>query len=188
VGEASHDRRRKTARYFSVWTKFRSLKILVRPTFTTEVTDLKRFYPKQPFIGVGAVLVCSGSILLAKRKNEPGRGKWTVPGGIVELGEGTGQTVIREAQEETGLIVDEPVLIDVLDDVELDENGKVKYHFVIVDFFVRIKGGTLGAASDVSELRWVRLDEVEKYELTTSFRRFFAANQVKLKSFESCSN
>jgi len=147
---------------------------------------LKRLYPKQPFVGVGAVVMCSGKILLEKRSNEPGRGKWTVPGGIVELGEETRQAVIREMQEETGLIVEKPVLIDVVNDIELDRSQKVKYQFVIVDYFVKLKGGTLKAASDAAELRWVPLEDVESFVLTRTFREFFIENYARLISLESC--
>jgi 8-oxo-dGTP diphosphatase len=147
---------------------------------------LKRLYPKQPLVGVGAVIVCFGMILLEKRKNEPGKGKWSIPGGLVELGEGAEQTAIREVREETSLAVEKPELIDVVDNVELDENGKVKYHFVIIDYFVRLKSGTLKAASDAAELRWVRLDEVRSYVLTGTFREFFVRNCEKLKQFDSC--
>jgi ADP-ribose pyrophosphatase YjhB (NUDIX family) len=79
--------------------------------------------------GVGAVVICSGNILLEKRKNEPGKGKWSISGGIVELGEEAEQTAVREVREETNLTVEKPELIDVVDNVELDENGKVKYPF-----------------------------------------------------------
>jgi ADP-ribose pyrophosphatase YjhB (NUDIX family) len=147
---------------------------------------LRRLYPKQPLIGVGAVLVCSGKILLEKRKNEPGKGKWSIPGGLVELGEEAEQTAVREVWEETGLTVGKPELIDVLDNVELDEDGRVKYHFVIIDYFLRLKGGTLKASSDAAELRWVNLDAVESYVLTGTFREFFVRNYERLKRFESC--
>jgi len=145
-----------------------------------------RLYPKQPLVGVGAVLVCSGNILLEKRKNEPGKGKWSIPGGIVELGEETEQTAIREVKEETNLTVEKPELIDVVDNVELDENEKVKYHFVIIDYLVRLKGGRLKASSDAAELRWVRLDDVKDYALTGTFREFFTKNYERLKNFDSC--
>ena len=147
---------------------------------------MRRLYPKQPLVGVGAVLVCSGKILLEKRKNEPGKGKWSIPGGLVELGEEAEGTAIREVWEETGLTVEKPELIDVLDNVELDEDGRVKYHFVIIDYFLRLKGGTLKASSDAAEFRWVNLDDVESYVLTRSFREFFVRNYERLKRFESC--
>jgi len=146
---------------------------------------VKRLYPKQPVVGVGAVIIKNGKILLEKRKSEPGRGKWSIPGGLVELGESVSQTVVREVAEETGLEVCEPELIDVVDNVVRDENGEVKYHFVIIDFFVKLKGGELKAQSDADELRWVPLGEVEKYNLTKTFREFFQRNKEKLKEFES---
>lgn len=145
-----------------------------------------RLYPKQPLVGVGAVVVCSGNILLEKRKDELGRGKWSIPGGIVELGEEAEQTAVREVREETNLTVEKPELIDVVDNVELDENGKVKYHFVIIDYLVRLKGGKPKALSDAAELRWVRLGDVENYALTGTFREFFIRNYERIKNFDSC--
>jgi ADP-ribose pyrophosphatase YjhB (NUDIX family) len=129
--------------------------------------------------------VSQGKIVLAQRGNEPSKGKWTIPGGLVELGESIEAAVIREAKEETCLDVDNPRLIDVVDNVDLDEQGKVKYHYVIVDYFVTVKAGTLSAASDAADLRWVRFDEVEKYDLTTSFRVFFKHNRQRLEEFNS---
>ena len=147
---------------------------------------MKRLYPKQPIIGVGAVIIKDGKILLEKRKNEPGKGKWSIPGGLVELGESIEETVIREVREETGLEVEEPEHIDVVDNVVRDENGEVKYHFVIIDYFVKLKGGTMKAMSDAEELRWVTFDEVEKYDLTITFREFLQRNKQKLEKLDSC--
>jgi mutator protein MutT len=142
---------------------------------------VKRLYPKQPIIGVGAVIIKDGKILLEKRKNEPGKGKWSIPGGLVELGESVEQTVIREVKEETGLEVEKPEHIDVVDNVVRDDNSEIKYHFVIIDYFVKLKGGTMKATSDAEELRWVTFDEVEKYDLTITFRAFFQRNRQKLE-------
>jgi 8-oxo-dGTP diphosphatase len=147
---------------------------------------VRRLYPKQPVVGVGAVIICDGKILLEKRKYEPGKGKWSVPGGLVELGESVEQTVIREVKEETGLEVEKPEHMDIVNNVIRDENGEIKYHFVILDYFVKLKGGVPKAASDAEELRWVSLDEVEKYDLTRSIRGFFEMNHEKLKRLESC--
>ena len=147
---------------------------------------VKRLYPKQPVVGVGAVIVCDGKLLLEKRKNEPGKGKWSISGGLVELGESIEQTVMREVEEETGLEVEKPEHIDVVDNVVRDDNSEIKYHFVIIDYFVKLKGGTLEARSDAEELRWVTFDEVEKYDLTKTFREFFKRNHKKLKGLNSC--
>jgi ADP-ribose pyrophosphatase YjhB (NUDIX family) len=145
---------------------------------------VKRLYPDQPVVGVGAVIIFGGKILLEKRKNEPSKGKWTIPGGLVEVGESLEHAVVREAKEETCLDVENPSLIDVVDNVDWDQKGKVKYHFVIVDYLVSVKSGTVPqAASDAEDLRWVPFDEVEKYDLTQSFRVFFRRNRRKLESF-----
>jgi len=147
---------------------------------------VKRLYPKQPIIGVGAVIIKDGKILLEKRKNEPGKGKWSIPGGLVELGETIEQTVIREVKEETGLEVEKPKHIDVVDNVVRDDNSEIKYHFVIIDYFVKLKGGTLEARNDAEELRWVPLTDVEKHDLTKTFREFFQRNRQNLEKLNSC--
>ena len=147
---------------------------------------MKRLYPDQPIVGVGAVILDGGKILLEKRKNQPGRGKWTIPGGLVDLGEQLEHAVVREVEEETCLecVNDEnPRLIDVVDNIDLDEKGKVEYHFVIIDYFVKVKGNVFKAASDAEELRWVSLDDVEGYDLTSSFRVFFRNNRQKLERY-----
>jgi 8-oxo-dGTP diphosphatase len=146
---------------------------------------LKRLYPDQPVVGIGVVIVKDGKIVLIKRGNEPGKGKWSIPGGIVELGEHIQQTVIREAKEETCLDVTDPRIVDVVDTVEVDADGKIKYHYVIVDFVVKVIGGEIAAASDAEELRWVPFSEVEGYVLTSSFREFFQNNRNKLEKASS---
>jgi 8-oxo-dGTP diphosphatase len=146
---------------------------------------VKRLYPDQPVVGVGAVIVKECKIALIKRGNEPSKGKWTIPGGLVELAESPEQAVIREAKEETGLDVDTPTLIDVVSNVDFDDKGKVKYHYVIIDYFVHVKKGVARASSDAMELRWVPFEEVEKYDLTASFRLFFNHNRKKLEKTNS---
>ncbi|MEM3459177.1 MAG: NUDIX hydrolase [Candidatus Bathyarchaeia archaeon] len=147
---------------------------------------MKRLYPKQPIVGVGAIIICDGKILLEKRKGEPGRGKWSIPGGLVELGESVEATVVREVKEETGLDVEKPEQIDIVDNITKDANGEIKYHFIILDYFVKLKGGTLTVGSDADELQWVSLNEVEKYDLTKTFRAFFQRNKQKLEKLNSC--
>jgi len=147
---------------------------------------LRRLYPKQPLVGIGAVLICDDEILLEKRKNEPGRGKWSIPGGLVDLGENLEQTVIREVKEETRLDVYDPELIDAVDNVTVGDDGKVQYHFVIIDYFVKLKGGTIKASSDAEELQWTPFKEVENHVLTETFREFFVRNRSKLEKMNSC--
>lgn len=146
---------------------------------------MKRLYPDQPVVGIGIVIVKDQKIVLIKRGNDPGKGKWSIPGGLVELGEHIDHAVIREAQEETCLTIVNPRLLDVVDNVDVDGDGKIKYHYVIVDYLVQVVGGDIAAASDAEELRWVPFDEVEGYILTASFRYFFVNNRAKLEKASS---
>jgi len=146
---------------------------------------VKRLYPDQPIVGVGAVIIKEGQIALIKRGNEPAKGKWTIPGGLVELGESPEQAVIRETKEELKLDVANPTLIDVVSQVDLDEMGKVKYHYVIIDYLVHVRAGTAEAASDAVELQWVPFEEVENYNLTASFRVFFRRNRERMAKANS---
>ena len=146
---------------------------------------MKRLYPDQPVVGVGAVIVQDRRIVLIQRANEPSKGKWTIPGGLVDLAESLEVAVMREAQEETGLAASDPVLLDVVSNVDIDEQGKVKYHYVIIDYLVHVKSLDAKAASDAADLRWVPFDEVECYNLTSSFRLFFRNNRKKLEQVNS---
>jgi 8-oxo-dGTP diphosphatase len=104
---------------------------------------LRREYPSQPIVGVGAIITQEGKILLAKRGSEPDRGKWSVPGGLVELGEKLEKAVVREVKEETNLDVEVIRLIDAVDNIVRDSNGKLQYHFAILDYLASLKGGIL---------------------------------------------
>jgi 8-oxo-dGTP diphosphatase len=146
---------------------------------------LKRLYPDQPVVGVGAVIIKDRQIVLIKRGNEPSKDKWTIPGGLVELAESPEIAVVRETKEETGIDATNPQLIDVVSNVDLDEAGKVKYHYIIIDYIVHVKSGYAQAASDAQELRFVPLDEVENLDLTTSFRLFFRNNRERLEKADS---
>jgi 8-oxo-dGTP diphosphatase len=146
---------------------------------------MKRLYPDQPVVGVGAVIIKEDKIALIKRGNEPSKGKWTIPGGLVELAESPEEAVLRETKEETGLDGDNANLIDVVSNVDLDENGKVKYHYVIIDYLVHVKKGTAQASSDAAELCWVPFEQVEDFNLTASFRLFFRHNREKLEKSSS---
>ena len=139
---------------------------------------MSREYPARPLVGTGALILKNGKLLLVKRGAQPGFGKWSVPGGLVELGEKVQDAMMREVKEEVGFDVEAVKLTDVADTITLDSNGRVQYHFVVVNFLARIVGGELKTATDILEARWVPVVEVEKCDLTRSFRAFFE----KLKS------
>jgi mutator protein MutT len=142
---------------------------------------LRREYPSQPVVGVGAIIIQSGKILLAKRGSEPGKGQWSVPGGLVELGEELEKAVVREVKEETNLEVEVVRLIDAVDNIIRDLNGKLQFHFVILDYLTNLKGGTLQSSSDVLDARWVRIEEAEDYDLTRTLREFLRRNKNELE-------
>jgi len=126
-----------------------------------------RAYPDRPFVGVGAVIVDgAGRVLLVKRRFEPLAGQWSLPGGAVDVGETLEACVIREMREETGLDVEVGRVIEVFDRIMHDAEGRVQYHYVLVDYVCRPVGGTLMAASDVADVAWVAEGALAEFRLT----------------------
>jgi 8-oxo-dGTP diphosphatase len=119
---------------------------------------LQREFPLTPLIGVGAVVVHQSRVLLVRRGREPLKGHWTLPGGLLEVGESIAEGVAREVLEETGLTVEIVELVELLDRIHREE-GRVRYHYVIADYLCRVTGGQLQAASDADEARWVERAE-----------------------------
>ncbi len=119
---------------------------------------MQREFPSAPLVGVGAVIVEQGRVLLVRRANPPLKGHWSLPGGLLELGEGLHNAVVREVREETGLLVEPLELIEVLDRIH-HEGKRVRYHYVIADYLCRVVGGALQAASDADAVRWVERAE-----------------------------
>ena len=113
-----------------------------------------REYPKQPLIGVGAIIVDDDKVLLVKRGHPPREGEWSIPGGVLEVGETMREGVIREAREETGLLIEPMDLLGVYDRLLRDDRGQVLYHYVLVDFLCRRIAGTLHAAGDAADAKW----------------------------------
>ena len=129
---------------------------------------MKRDYPEHPIIGVGAVIVGGDKALLVRRASEPLKHEWSVPGGVLELGEKVRVGVAREALEETGLTVEVGEVLDVFDSIFPDSDGRMQYHFVLIDFLCRPIAGEAKAGSDSSEVRWVKEDELAALNLRES--------------------
>lgn len=126
---------------------------------------MKREYPKQPIIGVGGVVIERDRVLLIQRGQPPLQGEWSIPGGMVELGESLEAGVQREVWEETGLEVEPLEVVCVFDRIQ--KNGsRVRYHYVIVDYACRRTGGRLKAGSDVLDARWVKREDLPQYRVT----------------------
>ena len=111
-----------------------------------------RSYPRRPVVGVGAVVLVDGQVVLVKRAHEPLIGQWNLPGGGVELGETLAAACVREVREETGLVVEVGAVIEVFDRIMLDAAGRVQYHFVLVDYVCRAVGGALCRGTDASDV------------------------------------
>jgi ADP-ribose pyrophosphatase YjhB (NUDIX family) len=124
-----------------------------------------RQYPVLPVVGVGAVVVEGGKVLLVKRKYEPLAGQWSIPGGGVEVGETLTDCVAREIREETGLDITVGPVVEVLDRIMRDDEGRVRYHFVLVDYLCWVEGGALQPASDVLDARFVDPADLPGYGL-----------------------
>jgi 8-oxo-dGTP diphosphatase len=117
-------------------------------------------------VGVGGVVIADGRTLLIRRGNAPLEGQWSIPGGMLELGESIIEGVRRELAEETGIEVRVLELIEVFERVIPGDGGRTRYHFVILDYLCEVVSGEAKAASDVTDVAWASEEELEKYELT----------------------
>jgi mutator protein MutT len=127
---------------------------------------MKREYPTAPIVAVGVIIREGNRIALVRRDNAPAKGRWSFPGGAVELGEAHQDAARREAWEETGLQVELGEVATVIDSVVRDERGQIQYHYVIIDYLARPIAGTLQPGTDVSEAGWFTLAELGSLDMT----------------------
>jgi len=127
---------------------------------------VNRCYPVAPLVGVAGIVCRDGEVLLIRRGKAPGKGEWNIPGGLVELGESLKEAVRREIHEETGLEVVAEDLFKVSDRIIRDGSGRVRYHYVLLDYLCRVVGGQLRAASDAADVRWVTASHLHKMGLS----------------------
>lgn len=171
----------------------------------------KREYPEHPLVGVGGVVIRDGSALLIRRGSEPLKGQWSIPGGLLEIGETLAEAVQRELREETGLEVRVVELIEVFERILREERenttgdtstapeiaaldaqlppepaGRPRYHFVIADYLCDVVGGTPRPGGDVTDLAFAREDELAGYHLTPAatrvLKKAFAMSRARAKS------
>jgi ADP-ribose pyrophosphatase YjhB (NUDIX family) len=121
---------------------------------------MQREFPEVPLVGVGAIIIEDARVLLVKRLHPPLQAEWSIPGGVLEVGELLREAAIREAREETGLTVEPSELLGVYDRVLRNTEQRVQYHYVLIDFLCRRIAGDLLAASDAAEVRWFRREEL----------------------------
>lgn len=135
------------------------------------VVASRREYPVIPLVGVGAVVVSDSKVLLVKRGHEPAKGLWSIPGGLIELGETADAAARREVKEETGVDVVIERLLDVVDNIVYDDRGKIRFHYVLVEFVAHPVTTVARPSSDASDVKWVRFLDLSLYQMTKTARR-----------------
>ena len=178
---AQHDERHLTG-YSHFWIedgrirRHRSISRAIAPPVAApahaapEAPPTGRAYPDRPIVGVGSVILVDDGVVLVKRRYEPLAGQWSLPGGTLELGETLEAGAARETVEETGLVVSVGPVVEVFDRILVDENGSVRYHFVLVDYLCSPRGGTLRAGTDVDDAVLVPVGAIDRYRLTEKAR------------------
>jgi ADP-ribose pyrophosphatase YjhB (NUDIX family) len=145
-----------------------------------EAVKVQREYPKFPIVAVGALILNKDEVLLIKRRYEPGAGKWSIPGGLIELGESVEDATKREVKEEVGLDVELDCVLGVVDNIVKDKNGKVKFHYVVIDYLAHPVGGELKPSKECLDAGWFKLKDVEKLDKTRTLMKLLK-NLRKIK-------
>jgi len=127
---------------------------------------VSREYPDHPRVGVGAIVLHESRVLLVKRGQAPALGKWSLPGGLVDLGETTREAVAREVAEECGVRITVVDVAGVVERVVRDEAGRIRYHYVLVDYLAFPEGTRVAPGSDAADVRWVEVDRLGELDTT----------------------
>jgi len=141
---------------------------------------MKREFPEIPLVGVGAIIIENGRVVLVKRAKPPQQAQWSIPGGALEVGELVREAAAREAREETGLIVEPGELLGVYDRVIRNSEQRVQYHYVLIDFLCRYVAGELVAADDASDVRWFKPEELADLQLAADTLEVIEKSFAKL--------
>ena len=136
------------------------------------LTTLRREYPDTPIAGVGGVIFSGRNVLLVRRRNEPSKDMWGLPGGVVELGERVEDAIVREVEEETGLRVKPLRLLTVLDSIRRDGEGRIRFHYILSEFLCEEVEGELKASTDASDAGWFPVYELDSLEMSRWTREF----------------
>lgn len=137
----------------------------------------ERLYPRRPMVGVGAVVWRDGAVLLERRGQPPAQGSWSLPGGLVDVGETLEQAVAREVREECSIEVQVGPLLGVFEPMVRDDDGRIRYHYVVIDYLALYTGGEPAIGDDAAELRWVPVDELDAYPLLPATREMIERAQ-----------
>jgi 8-oxo-dGTP diphosphatase len=141
---------------------------------------MKREFPEVPLVGVGAIIIEDARVVLVRRAHPPLQAEWSIPGGVLEIGELVRDAAVREAREETGLTVEPGELLGVFDRVLRDPGQRVQYHYVLIDFLCRRVAGDLAAASDAAEVGWFTQQELPALKLAKDTMEVIRTGFAKL--------
>ena len=146
---------------------------------------MRRKYPEQPIAGVGGVIFSNKSVLLVRRNQPPSKGDWSIPGGVVELGERLEDAVKREIMEEVSIKVEIRGLVGVFDRIILDSKDMVQYHYIIADYWGQFVSGDPVAGSDVSDAEFVNISKVKNFKVSKeSFDMIMLADRLRKSGSE----
>ncbi|CAD7769846.1 MAG: GDP-mannose mannosyl hydrolase [Candidatus Methanoperedenaceae archaeon GB50] len=132
---------------------------------------MKRKYPEQPLVGVGGIVFLEDKVLLIKRKNPPGEGEWNIPGGLVKVGETLEQAIVREVEEETGIKISKEGLVEVVERIFPDNAGKIRYHYVIIDFLCHFLKGKAQPQSDALAVQWQPIETLDDLNINAELKK-----------------
>ncbi len=132
---------------------------------------MKRIYPEQPIVAVGGILFKGDTLLLVRRKNEPSKGKWSIPGGVVEIGESLEDALLREIMEETSLELEIKGLVDIYQNIKKDPQGKTRFHYVIIDYWGIIRGGEVIPSSDIEDAIFLSFWMVKDFDISQDLKK-----------------
>ena len=133
---------------------------------------MSREYPDRPIPGVAGIVVRGKELLLVQRGKEPAKGKWGIPGGVVEVGETIEEALVREVREETGCECTPVKHLTTFDSIRRDDDGRVHWHYVLFEYLCRYDSGEPHANDDAAEARWVPLDDLDCVDIMESTRSF----------------
>jgi ADP-ribose pyrophosphatase len=136
---------------------------------------MQREYPERPIVAVGAAVCCQGRVLIVQRGKAPSKGVWTVPGGAVDIGETMRQAAAREVHEECGIEIEVGEVVGILDNVVRDEQGRIRYHYAIVDFAAQHVTGDLDISDELMDAAWIEPREFDVYQVPGKARRILLA-------------
>jgi mutator protein MutT len=144
-----------------------------------------REYPARPIVGVGGVTIRGGKVLIMRRARPPLQGEWSIPGGALEVGETIAEGVRREVEEETGIDVRVLEQIETFERIVRDAEGRVQYHYVILDYLCEAAAGELRAGGDASDAAWAAQMDLGEYNLTESASRVITKAFAMAKAREA---